>query len=239
MAIRTLWHEFPGRRTVAAALADEVAAKLTEAVEKRGAAVLVVSGGTTPALFLRALSVRKLDWSKVTVSLADERMVPPPAPRSNEHFVTRNLLQGEAARANFVGLYVKAASLADAAAQASAHISQLAAPFDVAILGMGTDGHTASLFQDAGNYAALIDPAGAATVMPVESASAGEPRLTLTLQLLARTRHIFVHIEGLEKKELLLKSLAGAIDPPLPVGRLFALAADRIKIYWAPAGETS
>lgn len=239
MATRPAWREFPGRRAVAAALADEVAAKLAEAIEKRDAAVLVVSGGTTPGLFLRALSVQKLDWSKVTVSLADERMVPPPAPRSNEHFVTRNLLQGEAARASFVGLYVKAATLGDAAIQASAHISELVTPFDVAVLGMGTDGHTASLFQDAGNYAALVDPAGAATVMPVESASAGEPRLTLALQLLARTRHIFMHIEGLEKKELLLKSMAGAIEPPLPVGRLFALAAERINIYWAPAGETS
>lgn len=232
-----IWHEFAGRGLLAEALADAVAARLEAAFVERDRAVLVVSGGTTPNLFLSTLSERDIDWSKVTVTLADERMVAPSSTRSNEHLITRKLLQANAARADFVGLYSEAGGIEEAARAASHRIAALPQPFDVVVLGMGTDGHTASFFPDAANLATLLDPDNRTPVLPVISDSAGEPRLTLSLAVLASARHICLHIEGLEKKELLRNCLDMAPRRSLPIGAVFSHAGDPIEVYWAPSGE--
>jgi len=96
------WHEFASSETLALALSGAVAKVLSDAIAANGKATLAVSGGTTPGLFFRTLSREKLDWAKVTVTLIDERFVPADSPRSNAGLVASNLLQNEAAAANFV-----------------------------------------------------------------------------------------------------------------------------------------
>ena len=97
-------HRFPDRQALAAALAGEIKVDLEEAIAARGAASLVVSGGRTPARLFARLRAEKLDWTRIWVTLADERWVETTAEASNERFVRETLLVGPAAAAHFVGL---------------------------------------------------------------------------------------------------------------------------------------
>ncbi len=224
-------HDFPSRDALAQALADAVAARLAAAVEARGAAFIALSGGTTPARFLAALARRDLDWGKVTVTLVDERFVPPSSPRSNAALVATNLMTGKAAAARFLPLYQEAGSVEEAAALAGDALRPLPWPLDVAVLGMGADGHTASFFPDALNLAALLDPASPRDLLPVHAPGAGEPRLTLTLARIVEARFLALHIEGADKQATLARALGGAA---LPIAAVIEAARRPVDIYWAP-----
>lgn len=226
------WNEFATRDELAAALAAKVADALRAAIAQRGAGFLAVSGGTTPGRFMAALSREGLDWSKVTVTLVDERFVPEGSPRSNASLAKANLLQNNAAAARFAPLYHEATTVEDAAAIADAEFRALPWPLDAAILGMGGDGHTASFFPDAQGLDALLDPASAHIVMPVHAKSAGEPRLTLTLPALVGARLLAVHIEGAEKRAVLEAAMSA--EKALPIRTVIDRAPRAAEIYWAP-----
>ena len=226
----TEWFEFVAPQLLAAALAESVASQLEEAVEARGRAVLAVSGGSTPAMFFRALARKPIDWKSVTVVLVDERFVPPSSDRSNERLVTLSLLQADAAAAHFIGLF-GAASIEEAVSQADDEIAALK-PFDAVVLGMGLDGHTASLFPDAPGIAGMLDPAGGKNVHAVHAPSAGGDRMTLSLAAIISARRIFVHIEGLEKKECLKDMLSSTAKAP--ICEVIKHASVPVEIYWAP-----
>ena len=228
----TKWHEFADGESLATDLAQTVASKLRAGIDARGAAVLAVSGGSTPARFFAALSKEHLDWTKVVVTLVDERLVPPSSERSNEKLVRDALLRNEARLARFIGLYSEAGSV-DAAMQADAGLSLMGPVFDVIILGMGADGHTASFFPDAPNLDDLTNPAQARRVMAVDAPSGGEPRLTLTMPLIVDARFVALHIEGEAKRKVFESALADQSNR-LPIARVFDAAASPIAIYWAP-----
>jgi len=226
------WNEFADREALAAALAGTVADFLARAVSQRGAALLAVSGGTTPAQFFAALSQADIAWEKVTVTLVDERFVPPSSPRSNAALVSAKLLQGKAAAARFVPLFRSGETLEQAAEDGERALRALALPFDALMLGMGGDGHTASLFPDAAGLEGLLDPASARLVMPVHAQSAGEPRLTLTLAEIVRSRFVGLHIEGAEKRTAFENAMASTAGKPI---RAVIDASPRpVEVFWAP-----
>ncbi|MCV0395283.1 MAG: 6-phosphogluconolactonase [Rhizobiaceae bacterium] len=225
-------HLFDAREDLANSLARRVSETLNKGLEARGAASLAISGGSTPGRFLDALSKERIDWTKVGITLVDERFVPPSSDRSNERLARERLLHNEARLARFVPLYSAAATAEEAARAAEAGIALLPKPFDAVILGMGTDGHTASFFPDAGNLAELLDRDGRRLVLAVDAPSAGEPRLTLTLPLLVEARFLALHIEGGKKREALDAALADG-GPETPI-RAVADAAPRLELYWAP-----
>lgn len=226
------WNAFETRDELAAALATRVADALKEAIARRGVAFLAVSGGTTPGRFFAALSREVLDWSKVTVTLVDERFVPESSPRSNAALAKANLLQNEASAANFAPLFHEAATVENGADLADSELRALPWPLDVSILGMGGDGHTASFFPDAAGLDALLDPASSRLVMPVHSETAGEARLTLTLPALVGAGLVIVHIEGAEKRNVIEAALAA--DQALPIRTVLDRAPRAAEIYWAP-----
>lgn len=226
------WNEFGTRDELAAGLAAKVADTLKAAIISRGTAFLAVSGGTTPGRFFAALSKQLLDWSKVTVTLVDERFVPESSPRSNAALAKASLLQNEAAGARFAPLFHEAASVEEGADLADIKLRSLPWPLDAAILGMGGDGHTASFFPDAQGLEALLDPASSRLVMPVHSESAGETRLTLTLPALIGAGLVVVHIEGAEKRNVIEAALAA--EKPLPIRTVLDQAPRAAEIYWAP-----
>lgn len=226
------WNEFATREELASALAGTVADALRTAIVRRGEAFLAVSGGTTPARFMAALSQQGLDWSKVTVTLVDERFVPESSVRSNASLAKANLLQNNAAAARFAPLYHEAGSVEEAASLGDAAMRALPWPLDAAILGMGADGHTASFFPDAQGLDALLDPASARIVMPVHAETAGEPRLTLTLASLVGAGLLAVHIEGAEKRSVFDAAMAAA--KALPIRTVLERAPRAAEIYWAP-----
>ncbi len=232
MATKT--HEFADAASLAQNLADAVASVLKVAIAERGAATIAVSGGSTPKRFFQALSTRKLDWSKVTVTLVDERFVPADNPRSNHLLVADNLLQGEAASARFLPLYHSAATADEAAKVASAAIASLPVPFDVVILGMGNDGHTASFFPGGDRLVEALSSATPRGVITMEAEGAGETRLTLTFSSLQDAHFLVLHIEGQAKKDTLENALADGEEKDMPVRAVLRRAATPVDIYWAP-----
>ena len=226
------WNGFADRPELAAALAGHVAARLTKAVAERGTALLAVSGGTTPAKFFAALSAMPIAWDKVIVTLVDERFVPASSPRSNAGLVAANLLQNAAKAARFVPLYHEASGIEAAAASDDAALRSLPWPLDVVVLGMGPDGHTASFFPDADDLAKLLDPASDRIILPVHAASAGEPRLTLTLARIIDAGFIALHIEGEDKRT----AFDGAVapGPRKPIRAVLDAAPRPVEVFWAP-----
>lgn len=211
---------FDDSLALAETMAQDVAGWLKAAIVAKGSAVLAVSGGTTPKPFFAALSKQKLDWSKVTITLVDERQVSEDNPRSNARLVRDNLLRNEAAAAQFAPLYLNPL------------IGRIA-PFDVAILGMGSDGHTASFFPGGDNLAKAIDPTNADAVMPMIAEAAGEPRLTFTLPRILAASHLCIHIQGQDKIQVLEKALAGVDELEMPV-RAVLHSAKPLDLYWCP-----
>jgi len=204
-----LEHRFEDCAELADALAQTVAKDLRRGIAVRSAAALVVSGGTTPKKFLATLAQQDLDWAKITITLADERWVPPTHARSNEHLLRESLLTGRAAAATFVSLYIDAPDPESGLAEIERRVGALPLPFDAVVLGLGNDGHTASLFPDGDRFAQACDAASPARVSPMRSATAGEPRITLTLSALAATRALYLHIEGADKQATLARVRTG------------------------------
>lgn len=210
MQDRVIIH-FPDAAGCAAALAEAVAGQLTAAAAERGRATLVATGGTTPVALFDALAGYALPWSMIQITLSDERWVDPAAPDSNEGQLRRHLLDRPGPdKACFIPLKTAAATAAQAAADRDAAIAALR-PFDVVVLGVGEDGHIASLFPGddgalnaAGNCVAVIGPKP-----PPE-------RLSLTMAALADCRQLYLHTCGPAKAAVLDAALAGnAPDGPL------------------------
>lgn len=206
LSLQIQLHPFPDGDAVAQALAQAVADDLRAALALRGQASVALSGGTTPRRFLQALSRQALDWANVTVTLVDERWVDEDHERSNARLVKAYLLQDAAASARFVPLYRAAATPDEALAEVA---TDLPTVLDVAVLGMGGDGHTASFFPGGDRLAEAMDPETDATVLPMRAPGAGEPRITLTLPVLRDAGRLYLHIEGGEKRQVLQQALSG------------------------------
>lgn len=227
-------HRFPDRQALAAGLAETVAGKIREGIGERGEAVIAVSGGSTPKRFFEVLSETDLPWEKVTVTLVDERFVPPDDNRSNQRLVAQHLLRSGAGRARFLPLYQNVADVDAAAALAAGKIDTLHLPFDVVVLGMGGDGHTASFFPDGSNLAAAFDGRGGRSVVSMEAPDAGEPRLTLTLPPLLSSRLLALHIEGQAKMETLEVARGPGTELEMPIRAVLDRVPSPLAVYWAP-----
>ena len=225
--------DFPDGAALAPVFAQWAAERLAAAIAARGAALLVVSGGRTPLRFFNALSERPIDWSRVAVTLADERRVPDDSPRSNAKLVREALLENRAAAASFVPLADARLDEAQELAAANARIAALPLPADVVALGMGDDGHTASWFPASVGLAEAMDPAARMLVAPIRTAGAPEPRLTLTGRTLLRARAIALHIEGADKLATLDRALGPGPIEAMPIRAVLRGAADRLTIFAA------
>lgn len=230
MTIAYELHVFPSRSELAKTLAAKIAARLSAAIAERGAGFIALSGGSTPAMLFAELSNASIDWGKVTVTLIDERLVPATQPRSNAKLVCDKLMQGPASAATFVPLYHGSEEGDEAARRARAQLAGLPWPLDVAILGMGGDGHTASFFPDAPDVAELLAADPDRLVLPVKSAAALENRLTLTLGKIVEAGFLALHIEGPDKKQVLERVLIGE---ELPIRAAMEASVRPMEIFWA------
>jgi 6-phosphogluconolactonase len=211
---------FEARETLAASLAQDVAEELERAIEAKGRATLAVSGGTTPKLFFEKLSEIDIPWSRVSVTLVDERQVPETSERSNARLVRTHLLRNKAAAARFVPLVDNPEA-------------EKIPAFDVAVLGMGNDGHTASFFPGGDRLAEALDAGTAKRLITITAPGAGEPRLTFTLPVLESAGRLALHIEGAEKQQVLKKALAEGPEAEMPVRAVLRGAAP-VTLYWCP-----
>lgn len=232
MAVRE--HAFASAQEAALALATAVAAQLDTALKARPWASLVVSGGRSPIGFFHALRGMPLDWARVRVSLADERWLPPQHPDSNAYLVAEHLLQGAAAAAQFVPLWNGAETPAQAAAERQQALTTLPRPFDAVVLGMGEDGHTASLFPGAVGVEAALDPAGTDTLVAIDPPDAPYPRLSLTLAALLDSRQLYLPLSG-DRKQAVYRQALGECRPlALPVAAVLCQPTVPVAVYLAP-----
>lgn len=226
-------HDFADKLTLADKLARDIASKLDAAIKARGKASIAVSGGGTPKVMFAVLAEQEIDWSKVTITLVDERWVDEDNERSNARMVKNTLIAHEAHVAAFLPLFDKAhADDVDAALKGVGEkVDALGKPFDVVVLGMGPDGHTASFFPGGDHLAEALDLNGTQSVLSMRAGGAGEPRITLSLPRVLDTRALYLHIEGADKKDVLAKAQAGEDFPIAAV-----LEQDRVPVdvYWAP-----
>jgi 6-phosphogluconolactonase len=204
-------------------LAQDIAQRLAAAIQARGFAVLSVSGGKSPVALFEALRVIDIDWSRVRVTLVDERCVPRIHPDSNALLVQNHLLQDLAAKAQLVFMVASAAEpLGSPAVQAKAASLALTAAgvADVLVLGMGADGHTASLFPEAPNLADALDLRNTQTCVSIElahpPANAPYARITQTLAQILSARHIVLPLTDTDKLNTLQQAWKQA-TPVLPI----------------------
>jgi len=223
-------YSLAGPEQLAQALAERVARALDYAVNSHGSASLVVSGGRSPIAFLEALSTRHLDWAKVQVSLADERWVDVTDADSNEGLLRRHLLQNAAADAQLLGLYQPAETLEQAAKLANGQMDGVKQPIDVLVLGMGNDGHTASLFPNSPLLARGLDANGTDYCLPMLAPTSPEQRITMTYSLLASARVQCLAIQGTAKLETLRQAMR-LETMQMPIR---AFLRSPLEIYWCP-----
>ncbi|MDE2617171.1 MAG: 6-phosphogluconolactonase [Burkholderiales bacterium] len=211
---------------LATELARDIAGRLQQAIHARGVAVLSVSGGKSPIALFEALRQQPLDWSKLHITLVDERYVPATHEASNTLLVRTHLLQGPAARARLHAmvpeLNLPLPPLPTLVQNADADLHALG-PADVMVLGVGADGHTASLFPAAPRLAAALDPRSpqACVGMALDPPPAAAPhaRLTQTLAQILRSRHLILPVTGDDKLAALQQALREPTDR-LPVSHL-------------------
>jgi len=226
--------EFANKDVLAAALATDVAAALETAIARDGKASLLVSGGSTPKVFFQNLARADIEWSKVFVSLVDERWVEPTSDRSNAKLVAENLLVGAAAAAQFEPLFVDGKDAEDGIVDLTSTFADMAQPITVVILGMGTDGHTASFFPGGDKLSSAIDRSNEELFSTMRAAGAGEPRITFTLNALLNAQMLALHIEGEAKSEVLENALGEGDVEDMPIRSVLRQDQTPLNIYWCP-----
>jgi len=224
--------EFENASALDIALSEKVAGLLGASIAAQGSASLVVSGGRTPMGFFHLLSQQALDWSKVTVLLADERWVDADHADSNEKLVRENLLINEASQAKYLALKNSADQAVDGEAECAQALAKLGT-FTVLILGMGDDGHTASLFPGSDALAAGLDMNSGRDCIAVTPLDAPHQRMSLTLPRLLNSQQIVIHISGASKQQVLSQAETGDDVAELPIRSILQQQVAPLSIYWA------
>jgi len=212
---------YPTAEALADAVAHAVSAQLVEALRTHGRAGLVATGGRSPGPVYDRLQAEAFDWTRVVVTLSDERCVEPDDPASNARLVRERLLKGAAAKAHLLPLWPEPEPAALAAIR----------PFDAVILGMGEDGHIASLIPGDPGLEAALSTSDPLRAVPAGLGKPPVARITLTLSALMDARAIFLLIAGEAKREVIRRAQAGE---DLPVARLLSQSKAPVRIFWHP-----
>ena len=226
--------EFTARSELDNELAKTVSTILAKAVKNTGKASIAVSGGSTPKGFFSVLSQSDIDWSKVTITLADERWVPIDSDASNTRLVHENLLQNKAKEAKFFHLKQGNEITSETLADLNVAASKTLLPLDVLILGMGEDGHTASLFPCSDEITSGLDVTNDAVLLKVQPKTASHQRISFTFASLMTSKNIFLHSCGEGKKTVLTQALEGNDPFEMPIRAFLQHPSLNTQIFWAP-----
>jgi len=229
---------FPAASDLADAAAGEIAVALEGALTARGRASLVVTGGTTPAPIYDRLARIQLDWSRVEITLSDERWVEPDAPESNEWLIRSHLIRHHGAHARFLPLKNAAPTPEIGMHAAETLLATMSWPVDLVLLGIGSDAHIASLFPGHPALEQGLDRSNRRRCVAVAARSPAplQPRLSLTLSALLDSRRILIAGIGADKRHAL--ELACSVEDPrlAPAAALLRDSDRPVRSLWAPAG---
>ena len=224
--------KFSSREQLVTKFSDQICQCLNAAIKTKGKASLAVSGGSTPLpLFQQLSQSNDIDWSKINVVLVDERWVDNTNPDSNETLVKNNLLSGFAQNANYVSIKDVDQTPEATVAEMSERLASLL-PIDVVILGMGLDGHTASLFPCSEQLEQGLDLSCDASLIAVEPTTAPHKRISFTLKSIVTSSSLFLHLTGENKLEVLMDAIQADTANKKPI----AVVADKaeLQLKWAP-----
>lgn len=225
---------FPDSAAWAAACAARLGGALAAALADNGKAVFAGSGGSTPAPIYRVLARADIDWSRIAVTLVDERYVPESSPESNAVLIRQTLMTGAAAAARFVPLYRSEITVDRAAALAGHALAAEGGKLDAVLLGMGEDGHICSMFPDSPSLKTLLSPDLPPAVLGVprgrDGADPGLERLSINLPYLMTARRVVLALTGRAKRAVFEREAGG--DPATqPIAALIA-ARVPLDVLW-------
>lgn len=223
-------HVFDTRLEASTAAADRIAELLVKRLDNHSVASVIVSGGTSPQQCLAALAQKPLDWQRVQVALSDERWVPPDHEDSNEKLVRESLLVDEAAAARLLPVYSPDVSPQERCDELQEPLPVL--PFASALVGMGVDGHFASLFPDAEQLQPGLDVDGDRLYVPITTAASPHTRISMTLAGISRSDEIALLFFGDEKLDVYRQ--AKASPDAYPLSRLLRQKRAPVRVFWAP-----
>ena len=207
-----------------------VSSKLKQSIKECGYASLLVSGGSTPIHFFQQLAAIKLDWSKVTVLPVDERFLPDSHKDQNGNLIKNNLIQKEAAQSNWFPVVLDSADSEKNLSAVREKVKGINQPFTVTILGMGTDGHTASLFPCSKELETGMAEEGEDIII-TNPTSAPYQRISFTKKAILNSKFLFLHCYGEEKKQI-LDSLDSHSEKEYPIKAFINQKTTKIEIFW-------
>ncbi|MEX0372745.1 6-phosphogluconolactonase [Spiribacter roseus] len=224
---------FPTPARAASALADRLTEVIDHGAQRRDRASLLVPGGRTPVALFEALCSRDLQWDRVHVSLTDERRVAADDPASNAAMVRAHLIQDRAAAAHFHPLYQGHTGDRGDEAACSAALGLLPRPFDAVVLGMGGDGHIASIFPDDPALPRALSTTTESRCVVTRAPDPPHDRLSLTLMTLLQSRWIALHVNGASKWATLEQAIATADPQRYPVYALLSQRRVPVHVYYS------
>lgn len=231
MTSEIIEHYFTSRDEASIAAAEHIAAALRTQLSSQEDAALIVTGGSSPARCYSELADTELEWSHVHVVLSDERWVPASDENSNEKLVREALLINAAAEAVLVPIFSADITAVERCLEFNELLPAMPLPFACSLLGMGEDGHVASLFPDAENLAAGLDENGADWCIPVSTAASPHPRVSLTMKTLLNSEQIVLLIFGQAKRDVYEQ--AKSTPDAFPVSKLLSQDRTPVHIFWA------
>ncbi len=227
-------HLFDTPTAMNTALATAITANLQNAINLRSKASLAVSGGPTPIELFQILSQAQIAWNQVYITLVDERWVDKHHEDSNERLIHTHLLQNKAKDAHFISLKTIAEDPYDGVDEIQTRLQQsLPLPIDALVLGMGDDGHTASLFPHAENLYKGIDMQSDRLVIDMKPLTAPHDRISLTLPVILNSRHLYLQLNGKKQQQVLEQALAGKNINDMPIRAVLHQQKLPLQIYLA------
>ncbi len=229
------WHVVPDAKALAGSLSKHLRQHCLAAIAERGVARIGLAGGSTPMPAYADFASSNMPWPQVHLVLIDERFVPLTDSLSNESNIASAFNSVQAHLGAWQGLYQSARNIEQAAEAADVAVARFGLPLDVTVIGMGSDGHIASLFVESADFEKAMDPLTPAAVLPIRfAADQGKTdRMSFSLAALLETRHALFCITGAEKRAVLERSLDGRA-PHFAAARFLARYTGPVDIFWSP-----
>ncbi len=231
-------HNFKNKQLLFKSIAENCANKLSQQIKHLGEASFIIPGGTTPSPAFKLLSNTDLPWDKITIAQSDERWVDANHSQSNEKLTRTSLLINQAKKANYISMKNDQATPFEGEQKTNQHYQNLSSPFTITMLGMGLDGHVASLFPGAKNIIEALSLTNENLCIAINAQGcpvAGDypDRISLTLSAILNSTTIILLITGKEKMAVIQTALEKKPTRNLPVSYILHQTETPVEIFWS------